>query len=408
MLVHQNKTFAIDLDAEGPIKVMTIRNEAANVSTSTGDAELDDWQLLDVEAPLASASPPAANEIQYPTVRVNWYMFGIGVSLINNSAKELVYAHVAGTLLDLQLLYEQMRVVFEITRIQIDSQILESRFAHLLYPHSRMAIDDTQHEPPPPMVQLVLLMRPPKQIDSHVIHIDTMSLALAEMHIAFDEVLLNHLIEYGGGFKDYIERPSSKLGSANSAERIVALTGANLGTYDPRTNTIVFIDHRTNLALWMLYLYSFTLDEIRINLTFKSGAGVGATSRLLQMGLIIANVDEAPLVLKRLNLPLGVFESPNQVLDRIAKHYIQVMIREWYKILGAAEFLGAPGSFISHLGVGFHDFFSQSAQGGLYTGTKSLVKHSVHAFANTTSKITDTLGTGMAVLSFDPEYQVCI
>jgi hypothetical protein len=133
------------------------------------------------------------------------------------------------------------------------------------------------------------------------------------------------------------------------------------------------------------------------------------------MGLIIANVDEAPLVLKRLTLPLGVFESPNQVMDRIAKHYIQVIIREWYKILGAAEFLGAPGSFISHLGVGFHDFFSKSAQGlaqsptgfsvGLYTGTKSLVQHSVHAVANTTAKVSNTVGTGMAMLTFDEDFQ---
>ena len=61
------------------------------------------------------------------------------------------------------------------------------------------------------------------------------------------------------------------------------------------------------------------------------------------------------------------------------------------------------------------DFFAKPVQGlsqgpsdfgrGIVQGSSSLFKHSVHAFANTTSKVTDSIGTGMAVLTFDQEYQ---
>ena len=71
---------------------------------------------------------------------------------------------------------------------------------------------------------------------------------------------------------------------------------------------------------------------------------------------------------------------------------------------------------ISDLGAGVYDFFKEPANGivlgpkefgsGLAKGSSSLVKHSVHGIFNTTSKVSNTIGSGIAILSFDHEYQV--
>jgi len=336
----------IVIDAEGPIKVLTIKieHESSNAAKPPPCEPFDEWELLESEAvPNAEDTSPVSKL----RVHVSWYLHSIGVSLLTNQSRELLYAHVAGTGLDLQLVYGMLHVGFEINRLQVDTQVLECRFPHLIYPRNL-----TPEGQWIPTLQLTLLLRP----NQHgVVHIDTMNLRLAEMDIAFDELLLNHLIEYGKGFVEFIERNTDSTVAAaaasdsSSPNRTLRLCGADLGAYDECTNTIAFIDNKTKLSLWMLYIYSFSLDEIRINLTFKSGPGAGETSRLLQMGLIIANIDEASLVLKRLSLPLGVFESPDQVLDRVAKHYTQAALREWYKLLGAAEFLGAPGSLVRSL-----------------------------------------------------------
>ena len=136
-------------------------------------------------------------------------------------------------------------------------------------------------------------------------------------------------------------------------------------------------------------------------------------SRLLSRGGILANIDGAPLYLTGYAME-HPFTSRSDLLDRIAKHYISSAIREFHKVLGSADFLGSPLSFLRTMGTGVHDFIAEPARGlqksptefgvGLLKGTQSLVKNSGYGVFNSVAKLTGTLGKGAAELTFDREY----
>jgi len=85
-----------------------------------------------------------------------------------------------------------------------------------------------------------------------------------------------------------------------------------------------------------------------------------------------------------------------------------------YKILGSADMLGNPIGLFTNLGTGVADFFFEPAQGlvkspkdfgkGLAKGTQSLIKNTIYGTFNTLTKITGTIGKGIATLSMDDEY----
>ena len=89
-------------------------------------------------------------------------------------------------------------------------------------------------------------------------------------------------------------------------------------------------------------------------------------------------------------------------------------LRELFKIVGSFDVLGNPMSLVSNLGSGVYDFFYEPAQGlvrspkdfmeGIAKGTTSLVKNSVFGIFNTASKISSSLGKGLATLSMDEAY----
>lgn len=110
----------------------------------------------------------------------------------------------------------------------------------------------------------------------------------------------------------------------------------------------------------------------------------------------------------------NAFGTPSELIPPIQQHYIRQGILEVYKILGSADFLGNPVGLFDNLTSGVKDFFYEPYKGfvespaafgtGLAKGTASLLKHSVYGTFNTTSKVTGTVGTGLARLTFDPKY----
>ena len=83
-------------------------------------------------------------------------------------------------------------------------------------------------------------------------------------------------------------------------------------------------------------------------------------------------------------------------------------------MLGSADLLGSPISFVRSVGTGVYDFFHEPALGfgqspqafgiGLAKGTGSLVKHSTIGTFNSVAKMAGTVGKGAAELTFDRNY----
>jgi len=134
---------------------------------------------------------------------------------------------------------------------------------------------------------------------------------------------------------------------------------------------------------------------------------------LSAIGDTLANLDNAEISLNALELQ-HPFCTREVLGQKISRHYYMQAIRGLYSMVGAADFLGSPVSLINNLGNGFFDFFYEPVQGllispqgfgsGLARGTTSLVKRSVFGIFNTASKISGSLGKGVATLSMDDSY----
>jgi hypothetical protein len=111
---------------------------------------------------------------------------------------------------------------------------------------------------------------------------------------------------------------------------------------------------------------------------------------------------------------LFFYSTREDLFGRISMHYLDGIIREIHKILGAADFLGNPISLLGSVSSGVHDFFHEPHKGlvispkdyglGIAKGTQSLVLGSVYGVFNTAAKITGSLGKGVANLSTDLDY----
>lgn len=96
------------------------------------------------------------------------------------------------------------------------------------------------------------------------------------------------------------------------------------------------------------------------------------------------------------------------------EHYKSSVLGQLYKVFGSLNIIGNPVSLFRNVSTGFKDLKDKPAEGfvegplefgkGLAQGTSSLIAHSVGGALNSVEKITGTIGSGLAVLTFDKEF----
>lgn len=106
------------------------------------------------------------------------------------------------------------------------------------------------------------------------------------------------------------------------------------------------------------------------------------------------------------------------MLGRIGKHYSVGALGQLSALLGSFDALGNPVGLISNVGTGVKDFFYEPLEGissesgviagvaqGVAKGTGSLVSKTMDGTFNAASKISGSVGGGLAGLSMDDRYQ---
>uniref|UniRef100_A0AC34QPZ6 Vacuolar protein sorting-associated protein 13 DH-like domain-containing protein n=1 Tax=Panagrolaimus sp. JU765 TaxID=591449 RepID=A0AC34QPZ6_9BILA len=109
------------------------------------------------------------------------------------------------------------------------------------------------------------------------------------------------------------------------------------------------------------------------------------------------------------------FYSVPQLQAEIKSHYTMQLVKQLYVLVLGLNIIGNPFGLVRNLSAGVEDLFYQPFQGaiqgpeefaeGLALGVTSLFGHAVGGTAGAFSRITGTLGKGIAVLTFDEDYQ---
>ena len=166
-----------------------------------------------------------------------------------------------------------------------------------------------------------------------------------------------------------------------------------------------------------VYFQALEIHPIHLLLTLHlegGGALESLPTAVQSLGVTFGNIERAPIQLRALFLG-NEFDRADEISNRIFTDYVLQIVARSYKVLGAAEFLGNPVNFVSHINRGLSDLLYLPARGmvtspheavaGLTLGTESLIRHTMLGTLGSVCGITSTVGKGFAKLSGDAEYQ---
>ncbi|XP_074521688.1 intermembrane lipid transfer protein VPS13C isoform X2 [Halichoeres trimaculatus] len=178
-------------------------------------------------------------------------------------------------------------------------------------------------------------------------------------------------------------------------------------------------------ASGLSFFEHFHISPIKLHLSLSLGssgddsakevAAVQSLNLLLKsIGATLTDVDD--LIFK-----LAFFEVKYQFYHRdklmrtVGRHYSEQFLKQMYVLVLGLDVLGNPFGLIRGLSEGVEAFFYEPFQGavqgpeefaeGFVIGVRSLLGHTVGGAAGMVSRITGSVGKGLAAITMDKEYQ---
>ncbi|XP_068741113.1 intermembrane lipid transfer protein VPS13A-like [Montipora capricornis] len=298
----------------------------------------------------------------------------------------------------------------KINFVQIDSQVPGATFQTVLYPippPKSLAADNA----PKPYIELSLATKQKER--SHVQEIKYFKVLIQEMEVKADMGFLMAL--FGLFSSDTIDRSQEAIEYSLDKQRVHDSLGDAFAVQAALSDGRNFFDY-------------FHLSPLKVHLSFSQlgGAAEGGNKTRTHIGgsflsLLLQSVGVAVTEVQDVEFKLAYFEikskvyTQQQLIQVAVKHYRSQAIKQLYVLVLGLDVLGNPFGLITGLKDGAIDFFYEPYQGliqgpgefaeGLAIGARSLFGHTVGGAAGAVSRITGTLGKGIAALTMDDKHQ---
>ncbi|CAD8061213.1 unnamed protein product [Paramecium primaurelia] len=167
------------------------------------------------------------------------------------------------------------------------------------------------------------------------------------------------------------------------------------------------------------YINKIEIYPLNFNLTFYSSAKTNLQYNMLMqilktIGIVIGNIDEAPLILAGIFLE-NSFDTSNAILTKLSTHYKDMLFNLILKLIGSIEIFGNPVGLVKHFAKGVYDLFDKPIEGfikgpieggiGIAKGAGSFLQNTISGISNSTSKIAGSISGGLAYISLDKQYK---
>ncbi|KAJ5297564.1 hypothetical protein N7508_007813 [Penicillium antarcticum] len=326
---------------------------------------------------------------------------GIGISLINQNLKELLYL----TFREIEIKFRESRLYQTLNTtikwIQIDNQLYGGIFPILLYP-SVVPKTGKEMEAHPIFHAMVTRVKD----DSYgVLYIKYATLLLQQMTLELDEDFVFAML-------DFVKIP----GASWTEEQEGKLCDEDLNIPEPQQ-----ADNGQDVYFELLHLQPMQMDisfmrTERVNVEDAMQPSNPLMFFVNVMTMSMGNVNDAPVRLNALMLENARVSFP-RLVGNIRAHYTQEFLRQIHIILGSADFLGNPVGLFNNVSSGVAAIFYEPYQGlvmtdrpqelgiGIAKGATSFVKKSVFGFSDSMAKLTGSMSKGLAAATLDKEFQ---
>lgn len=390
------KIIDLNIAADGPTQTLVLSNYRPSKSMYRQQRQLTSQSSLSTGFEVKDIK----SEV---TFKAQLRLGGIGISLINQKLKELVYL----TFRDISMKYSESKlyqtVDMTVKWIQIDNQLYGGIFPILLYP-SVVPKTGKEMEAHPIFHAMVTRVKD----DSYgVLYIKYATILLQQMTLELDEDFIFAML-------DFARVPGASW--SEEPEERGKLCDENIDIPEPKGE-----EHGQDVYFELLHLQPMQLDlsfvrteRVNVEDTMESSNPLMFFVNVMTMS--IGNVNDAPVRLNALLLE-NARVSMSTLVTSVRGHYTQEFLRQVHVVLGSADFLGNPVGLFNTVSSGVADIFYEPYQGlvmtdrphelgiGIAKGATSFVKKSVFGLSDSMAKFTGSLSKGLAAATLDKEFQ---
>ncbi|GLB36151.1 putative vacuolar protein sorting-associated protein [Lyophyllum shimeji] len=398
---QRTKAVSLDVRADGHKQILRITNYNPEQSIYKPRARSSSASIArqDTISSTAEAFEAVAENVPVAlTFTVD--LSGIGVSLVNRRMVEVVYM----SLDTLKLEYTDSSVAqaFNLScgTLQVDNQLHDALYPVVIQP-TPIGKEANGVAPLPTMQASILWL---KDQEHGVLFVKYCSILLQALTVEADEDLL---------FSIYDLTQIKGASWEGEAEHVLL---QNIDTIPEPVD---------KPAGQELYFEILELQPIKLSLSFMRTERVSSEEKLSirnplavivnALTMTVGNINDAPLELNALGLKDMRLSLP-ELQGRIAYHYRQDVLRQLYRILGSADFIGNPVGLFTNVSSGVADIFYEPFHGvvmhgnkelgiGIAKGAASFVKKTIFGLSDSMTKFTSSVGKGLSAATFDSEYQ---
>ncbi|OXB82051.1 UNVERIFIED_CONTAM: hypothetical protein H355_004134 [Colinus virginianus] len=378
-----------------------------------------------------------AEELEQPDQEINLSIHSLGLSLVNNeNKKEISYIGITSSGVVWEQKRKQKWKPFSQKQInlleqayqkylsksafqgpgwhkldnstEVDNQLPGSMFPvvfHPVPPPKSIALDSE----PKPFIDISIITRFNEY--SKVLQFKYFMVLIQEMALKIDQGFLAALSELFTPSTDpEAERQRSKL----IQQDVDAL------------NTELMESSLTDLSM-LSFFELFHISPIKLHLSLSLASGGEASDKgeemiaihslnllLKSIGATLTDVDDLIFKLAFFQIKYQFYKR-DQLMKRAVRHYSEQFLKQMYVLVLGLDVLGNPFGLIRGLSEGVEAFFYEPFQGavqgpeefaeGFVIGVRSLLGHTVGGAAGVVSRITGSVGKGLAAITMDKEYQ---
>ncbi|XP_041840973.1 LOW QUALITY PROTEIN: vacuolar protein sorting-associated protein 13C-like [Melanotaenia boesemani] len=289
--------------------------------------------------------------------------------------------------------------------LQIDNQLPGAIFPivfHPVPPPKSIALDSE----PKPFIDMSVITRFNEH--SNVLQFKYFMALVQEMAVKIDQSFLGAILALFTTSADF-PADGQKSGLIDGD---LQLLQAELMEASSDTSGLSFFEH-------------FHISPIKLHLSLSLGSSddesAQETAAVQSINLLLKSIGATLTDVDDVVFKLAFFEVKYQFYRReklmwaVVRHYTEQFLKQMYVVVLGLDVLGNPFGLIRGLSEGVEAFFYEPFQGavqgpeefaeGFVIGVRSLLGHTVGGAAGMVSKITGSVGKGLAAITMDKEYQ---
>ncbi|KAI9531704.1 hypothetical protein NQZ68_038852, partial [Dissostichus eleginoides] len=288
--------------------------------------------------------------------------------------------------------------------LQVDNQLPGAIFPivfHPVPPPKSIALDSE----PKPFIELSVIMRFNRH--SNVMQIKYFMALVQEMAVKIDQGFLSAIVAlFTPAAELHAERQKAGLLDKDLKKLQTELMETSLSDQ----STLSFFQH-------------FHISPIKLHLSLSMGSSGSEESpeAMQSLNLLLQSIGATLTDVDDIVFKLAFFEVKYQFYRReklmwaVVRHYSEQFLKQMYVLVLGLDVLGNPFGLIRGLSEGVEAFFYEPFQGavqgpeefaeGFAIGVRTLLGNTVGGAAGVVSRITGSVGKGLAAITMDKEFQ---